>query len=217
MYSILFYIFNLIAPLKLSALHPSPEITHGLLPLKYYLSSLFITGLLILLKIIIKRTTNNKQQTSKTIIFGALFFLFTISVTLIVGKLGHSEVAERYTYIPYIGLFLIIGYLLSFTRRQLSDIIIVVFILIFSIVSFERNKVWSNGISLFSDVIEKYPKAYSAYISRGAAKIASGDTQGALEDYNRAIEINQEYALAYYNRGLAKYNLIDKKGSIRRL
>ena len=42
----------------------------------------------------------------------------------------------------------------------------------------------------------------------------SGDYQGAIADYNQAIKIKPDYALAYNNRGNAKYNLGDKQGAI---
>ncbi len=42
----------------------------------------------------------------------------------------------------------------------------------------------------------------------------SGDYQGAIADYNQAINIKPDYADAYYNRGIAKKNLGDKQGAI---
>ncbi|MGJ5630492.1 tetratricopeptide repeat protein, partial [Nostoc sp. CALU 1950] len=40
------------------------------------------------------------------------------------------------------------------------------------------------------------------------------DKQAAIEDYNQAIKINPNYALAYYNRGVARYELGDKQAAI---
>ena len=45
----------------------------------------------------------------KPLIFGLLFFLFTIVLVLQIIPVGQALVAERYTYIPYIGLLFIIG------------------------------------------------------------------------------------------------------------
>jgi tetratricopeptide (TPR) repeat protein len=42
------------------------------------------------------------------------------------------------------------------------------------------------------------------YFSSAAQKYQQGDYQGALNDYNRAIQINPGNANAYYNRGLLK-------------
>ena len=53
-----------------------------------------------------------------------------------------------------------------------------------------------------------------AYYNRGAAKIEKGDLDGAIADYNRAIELNPKDARAYYNRGIAKRAKRDLDGAI---
>ena len=56
----------------------------------------------------------------------------------------------------------------------------------------------------------KYNPQYAeAFSNRGFAKDYLGDKQGAIEDYNKAIEINPQYAEAYYNRGFLKDELGD--------
>jgi protein O-mannosyl-transferase len=207
-YSVSFYIINLIAPFKLSALHPSPEIIDGFLPIKYYLSAILI--------IIITGIIYKTRKTGKEVIFGTLFFFFTISVTLIPGKIRFAEVAERYTYIPYLGLFFIITilYKLKPKSQKLIVLIAVFIILCFSVISYNRNKIWSNALSLFNDVVEKYPGSSIAYNYRGIAKSDIGDKNGAIEDFNRAIELNPQFAFAINNRGLAEYALGNKHGAI---
>lgn len=56
-------------------------------------------------------------------------------------------------------------------------------------------------------------KNAEAYYNRDVAKDELGDYQGAIQDYNEAIEINPKYAEAYYNRGVAKYNFGDNNGA----
>ncbi len=45
-------------------------------------------------------------------------------------------------------------------------------------------------------------------------KVFYKDYAGAIDDYNKAIELNPNYAIAYYNRGGAKYDLKDYAGAI---
>ncbi|TRU85433.1 MAG: tetratricopeptide repeat protein, partial [Microcystis novacekii Mn_MB_F_20050700_S1D] len=46
------------------------------------------------------------------------------------------------------------------------------------------------------------------------AQMGCSHKQGAVADYNQAIKLNPDDANAYYNRGVAKYNLGDNQGAI---
>ena len=51
------------------------------------------------------------------------------------------------------------------------------------------------------------------YWNRAYDKSENGDNYGAIADYTKAIELNPDYANAYYNFGLAKYYLDDLDGA----
>ena len=51
-----------------------------------------------------------------------------------------------------------------------------------------------------------------AYFNRGIVKGKLKDSKGALQDFNRAIELNPKKANAYLSRGLAKIVIGDKNG-----
>ena len=53
-----------------------------------------------------------------------------------------------------------------------------------------------------------------AFFNRGLAKFKLGELSGALEDYDRAIELNPNDAEAFNNRGVAKNNLGDHQGAM---
>jgi tetratricopeptide (TPR) repeat protein len=52
------------------------------------------------------------------------------------------------------------------------------------------------------------------WFNRGCNKGELGDNQGAIAEYNQAIQIKPDYAYAYIGRGNAKSNLGDKQGAI---
>jgi len=52
------------------------------------------------------------------------------------------------------------------------------------------------------------------YYDSGVEKADSGDYQGAIKEFDKAIKLNPKLADAYYNRGLAKAYLGDYQGAI---
>ncbi len=52
------------------------------------------------------------------------------------------------------------------------------------------------------------------YNEKGNVKCDLGDVKGAMEDFDKAIELNPKYVFAYSNRGVAKYYLEDVKGAM---
>ncbi|MHC5933067.1 tetratricopeptide repeat protein [Nostoc sp.] len=79
-----------------------------------------------------------------------------------------------------------------------------------------------RAIKLHIDIFPGFAKKHTsykdkdadAYISSGIARYNLGDYQGAIDDYNQALKINPDYALAYSNRGSARHNLADNQGAI---
>jgi protein O-mannosyl-transferase len=225
-YSASFYIIKLIIPTGLCACHYYPIKSSGILPIEYYLSAVFITSIVISI-ILIKST-----KLRKDIIFGLLFYLATIILVLQIIPFPNSRTPERYAYIPYIGLvftickiclefegkrFIIYDLLLnqkSYNLKHIFISVIIIAALFFSFMTYERNKVWKNSLTLYSDVAEKNKKDYRAITDRGHAKALFGDNQGAIQDYNKAIENNPTYANAFLNRGHSKASLGDFYGAI---
>ncbi|MDF2813678.1 MAG: tetratricopeptide repeat protein, partial [Microvirga sp.] len=61
----------------------------------------------------------------------------------------------------------------------------------------------SVNIASLSDVIQRNPSDPGAYNTRGAAYARVGRYSDAISDFNRAVQIDPNYAPAYTNRALA--------------
>jgi len=200
-YAIVRYIAMLFYPAGLSAYHPYPLIVPGSRSAIIYLS--------LLLNLILAGIAVYSLKYSRKWVFGLLFFLVNIILVLQILPFGGAFIAERYTYISYIGLFYILACLLVGTAEktgfspQLRYILIAVFILfsgLFSITTYRRISVWKDSLSLFDDVVKKYPGNYMAYYLRGSA-LQAKDADGAISDYTRSIALNPRNPKSFNNRG----------------
>jgi protein O-mannosyl-transferase len=218
-YAFAFYLIKSVLPYGLSALHPMPMKPAGILPVPYYLSIGVLIGFIMLLANVIRSKTN--EILKKDVLFGLLFFLFTIVLILFI-PVGEAVVAERYTYLPYIGLFMIFGRLYWHFKQKAfpafpkqihwCTAVIIITMVLFTGITYGRNRVWKDTISLFSDVIEKNPDAGLAYNNRGSIRIEQKDFKGAMADFYKAIEL--KYYDAYLNQGILRNKLKDYKNAV---
>ena len=203
---------------ELSAFHYYPDKTGGMLPWVYYLAPIGIAAVVFLF---IKL-----KKIRKELLFGLLFFFFTIATVLQFLPVGFAIVAERYTYVPYIGLFFIAGKLYcDFTDNKFGNysksmknyiiLLITAFTLFFSVTTYERNTQWVNGIVLFDDIVSKNPEKGHAYWARGNGKFDLNDIKGALADFKLAIKYNHRPAVVYNNRANCWYMMDSVQKSIK--
>jgi len=212
-YSVAFYIVKLVAPVNLSAMHYYPNTLAEAMSWEYYASLpfLILIGLFLL-----KKTAFRKE-----ILFGLAFFLISISIMIQIIPFGFAHVAERYTYVSYIGLFYIAAQAVSLTRkhqtRKLALWIFLLFAVVFSGMTFQRIGVWKDGITLFTDVIEKNPKVYHGYMIRGIIRSGTEDLEGAWQDFDRSVELNPGFTNCLRLRGYLNNRLKHFDAALRDL
>jgi protein O-mannosyl-transferase len=207
------YLLRFIAPLHLSALHYFPDTHGGPLPWYYYLSLSFVALLAWL--------ATRRSGYRKEILFGLSFFLITISVMLQVIAVGSSLIAERYTYISYIGLFYVAGQFVAgiweTKYKGVAIAIMGIYAIVFSVVSWNRIGIWKDSDVLFSDVTGKEPDNWRncfVYYYWGISKSSQGKDQEALEEYTKAIQLKPDFDRAYVSRGQVYDMLHNPKAAI---
>jgi tetratricopeptide (TPR) repeat protein len=206
-YALTFYIVRFFLPVDLCALQYAPKE----LSIFYYISPLLI--IFIVWMVFSKRFQAVRQQ----LIFGLLFYLFTIILVVQIIPIGYVNVSERYSYIPYIGLLFIVGSfyqnLKEASKKQFRYLIITVAI-VFAIISFQRNKIWHDTLSLFTDNSEKNPQSSQAQFVLGEKQYESGDINGSLVSYTRSIELDSTVGPVYFWRGNAYGHLENYQAAI---
>jgi tetratricopeptide (TPR) repeat protein len=193
-YGVMMYFLKMIAPVNLSAFYPFPVVNEQL-PAAYFIAPIFTVVFLALIFIFWKR--------NRIIPFGILFYLVNLALVLQVLPVGSAVIAERYTYIPYIGLFFIIGWLINkLVKGNLTkaSYIIIPVSLVFAILTYLQSSVWKSGATLWDQAIKNQPSA-QAFGNRAVMLRKEKNYSLAKEYYTNAVKLNVKYHEAYANRG----------------
>ena len=206
-YGLTNYIIKLFFPVNLSALYFYPSGMTGNIPPTFYLSCVCVIVLVIFIVLSIRET--------KKIFFGTTFFIVTILLVLQIIPVGKAIMADRYSYIPSIGLFYLYAELyekgrprwMSLSRIARTGIlfITVVYLCWLCVATWQRCRVWNNGVTVWTDVIEKNPSDPGLYNNRGQAFLTAGYFEEAFQDFNKAIALKPDYKHALTDRGNVYY------------
>ncbi|HUR30039.1 MAG TPA: tetratricopeptide repeat protein, partial [Saprospiraceae bacterium] len=200
-YSLGIYLLKFIFPYKMSPLYPYPAV----LPPEIYTGP--FVGLLILGFIYIAY-----KKDWRPYLFGFLFFLFNVMFLLQVVGAGQGYLADRFTYIPYMGLIFMVVYgLQSIVERKpnLSKPLLYGFIaigVIFMLLTFRQNQIWRNSDTLWTHVLKYHTNTSLPYRNRANHRRDEGRIEEALADYNSAITLKPDAAL-YNSRAKLYFNL----------
>jgi tetratricopeptide (TPR) repeat protein len=189
-YAILQYIYKFFIPINLSVIYPYPQNKMVSLIIGYGVSLIFIICCYKLYK-----------SKYKMALYGLIFFVANLLLVLQFIPFGEVLTADRYMYLPIIGLSLSVVSFLTVKEKYL-EIIVVAVVFVFGILTFMRASVWKNSISLYSDILKKYPHSFVALNSLGAEYMLNKNYDLSLRYLNAAINENTNYYKGYYNRGL---------------
>ncbi len=202
-YGFIHYIGKLFVPTNLSAYYPYPkEIPTFFKVAPFMVLALFAAAVY-------------RYSKSRIPLFGLLFYAITVALVLQYISVGIAIVADRYTYLPYIGLLFILG--MSFHQlhqrtdstgkmwQTLARGALGAYALLFVVMTFQRTMVWKDSKVLWDNVLEQFPEnSWVAYINRATYYFnVEKDYQKAIADYSSAIKIRSKRKSFYYNRGLA--------------
>ncbi len=195
------YIQLLFLPINQNVDYDFP-ISNNFFAIRTLLSFLLLLSLVILAIFFFKRY--------RIISFGIFWFFLTLSIESSFIPIG-DVIFEHRTYLPSFGFFLILSsgiYILLWDKYKYFAISIFVIIIgSNSVLTYERNKVWKDNLTLWSDNVSKSPNKAGPIINRGVAYGNLGQWDKSIADYSRAIGINPKYAKSYSNRGINYANL----------
>ncbi|MEI6681618.1 MAG: tetratricopeptide repeat protein [Bacteroidota bacterium] len=197
-YGTLMYLYKSIVPLNLCTFYPYPAI-NAALPAIYYLSALAMIVVGVLFFIAFRK--------NRLVIFSGLFFIVNLALVLQFYPVGSAVMADRYTYLPLIGLFLVAGH--YFQRRvdrtsgrpALPAMALLILVSVgLVILTYRQAATWENSAALWDQAIRAEPSS-KAYTNRGVLYQKAGQKDNALQMFTEAIKLNKAEKDALINRG----------------
>jgi len=143
---------------------------------------------------------------------GWFWYLGTLVPVIGIVQVGGQAMADRYTYIPLIGIFIIVAWgvpkLISKWRykEKVLSISVGIIIITLLITTWRQVSHWKNSITIFKHAIrvtdKKYPGFSVVHNNLGIALVAEGKNEEAISHYKMAIKIKPDFAEAHYNLGI---------------
>jgi len=185
-----FYLSKVFVPVNLSALYPyyfiRPE---QLAEIKYYVVMLILLSIFVIFS----------GRYSKKIIFGSAFFIITLLPVIQIIPAGNAFAADRYMYLPSLGIFYMIAVLVMKVLRSKvaeSRIIkaaiisfLVLLMLLLSILTWKRCAVWKDTGTLFTDIVNKSPYSRKSHHNLAVFYERKGDLDRARIHFEKALII----------------------------
>ncbi len=197
-YGYMMYIVKLFWPVGLTNFYPFLPLNASL-PAAYLLSPLVFVGSVVLCWATWRRY--------REITFGFGFYFFNLVLVLQFFLIGSAIIAERYTYLPYVGLFFIIGWVIDRIIKLIGFSaygLILAVSLFLSFLTYQRAGVWKNSETLWDSAIANHPSS-KAYVNRAFLYQKAGEYEKAIDLYNKSTKLNVKDKGVYANLGHIYY------------
>lgn len=174
------------------------------------LSLLLCAALYLLYRARHMKSDNNNGAILKLLAFGILWFFITLSVESSVFPIV-DVMFEHRVYLPSVGFvifiaasFYLIYKLSSPGHMGISKLIIalpVIIVILLLVAAFERNSVWRNEVSLWSDAVSKSPQKARPLTNLGFSYLTQTEPQKAEPLFQAALKMDPKFVTAWFGLG----------------
>jgi len=202
------YLVDMFWPVHLAAFYPYEAIP---------ISTVLLCLLLILLITILALAV---VKNIPYFLVGWFWYLGTLFPVIGIVQVGQQSMADRYTYVPLIGIFIILVWgvsdLLNRWEYGKAGLNILSGIVLFALswATYVQVSLWKDTESLFSHALQVTKNNDVAHLNVGYALFDKGDVNGAIKHYQEAALIRPNNPKVYLNLGEAFENRKDSKTAI---
>jgi tetratricopeptide (TPR) repeat protein len=194
------YLLKLAWPARLALIYPMPD---RIPPLT------IVVALAVLLLVTLAAWMERKRN--PFLLMGWLWFLGTLVPVIGLVKVGDAAMADRYMYIPSIGIFVALAFGAQKIAGHLSlpkwapAVAAVLVLGALAAVTERQLQFWRDDEALFQHAMEVTTDNVDALINYGAALEYHGKPMEAITQYQRAEQLNPGFYMAYADLGNLLY------------
>jgi len=210
------YLLRMLWPTNLAIPYVHPGYT---MPIWWMPGALCLLTAVTILAILLRRST-------PFLAVGWGWYLFALAplIGVIVGQVGDQTVADRFSYVPLIGIFITVAWGLPEVLRSLglapaivSRVLTAVSttaVLACSVVCFVQASYWQDSTTLLGHTLQVTKNNSRAEDILGRTLSDRGQPEDAIQHFTKAIEIDHSFDSAFANRGLAFMSMGKMRESI---
>jgi len=195
------YIFKMFYPTRLAVFYPHPR---AALPLWELIVSFMILAFVSAVIIYLAR----RRPYLAT---GWLWYLGTLIPVIGLVQVGDQAMADRYTYIPLIGIFIIIAWGITelvfgwHYKKLLLGVLTSAILIALLLCTRKQVTYWKDSVTLFEHTLEVTENNYSIHNNYACTLAIMGRNKEAVFHFEEALRINPTHANALENLGINYY------------
>ena len=199
---LLIYIAKTVWPSQLSVYYPYPQS----IPLLHSIAAF-------VLLIVVTSAALAQKRTRPYLLVGWLWYLGTLMPVIGLIQIGWQRMADRYTYVPLIGLFVVVAWLVpslirsSFWQKTVGPILAGTVLLGLTVTAWIQTGYWQNNVTLFEHAIAVNDHNTTAHNNLGLAFRDLERPDEAIQQFRKVLSLDSDNFLAHNNLGLTLRNL----------
>ncbi len=155
------------------------------------------------------------------LLMGWLWFLGTLIPMIGLIQVGRQAMADRYAYLPFLGLFIMICWGAADWATQWhirvawqagASVAVLVFL---AVLTHRQIDFWGDNVRLWTHTLQVTNGNYLAEDNLGKALQAEGKPQEAMSHFVRAAAIEPSYVFAYVHMGIYQHQQGDLQDAVR--
>ena len=147
------------------------------------------------------------RRRSPFVLIGWLWFVGMMVPVIGLVQVGIQSMADRYTYLPHVGLFIALIWSAAalverWPRASIPSLITGMSVLaVAGVLTWQQTAIWATTETLFGNAVRVTQKNYLAYNNLGYYLANHGRTAEAFTNYEASLRIKPDYADARNNLG----------------